>query len=467
METESLTSERGRPRPLESPLAAAGLRTWSSALQPTPAASLAVYRILFGLLMAGAMVRVLAKGWVDTVFLAPAFHFSYPGFDWVRPLPAGAMPAFVAGLAVCALGVAAGFFYRVCAVLFFLGFTYLELIERANYLNHYWLVTLLAGLCAVLPLHREWSWDAAHGRVAHDAFVPAWMLWLLRFQIAVVYVFAGLAKLNADWLFRAEPLRTWLAARAGVPLVGPWLAEPWMAFAMSWAGAAYDLGIVAALLCARTRPLAYATVVVFHFATALLFPIGLFPWLMAVAVTLFFPPGWPRRILSLRSRRGEEADAAVVRPVRLLTSAATPCLVVAVTFYCAVQIALPLRPFLQQENSAWTGRGFNFSWRVMLAERSGHVEFSAYDPATQRRWRLPTRGLLTPWQERLMAQEPELIRQFAVRLAGELRRAGHAGVEVRADAFLALNGRPHQRLLRADVNLAGPLPPDWILPAPR
>jgi hypothetical protein len=47
-----------------------------------------------------------------------------------------------------------------------------------------------------------------------------------------------------------------------------------------------------------------------------------------------------------------------------------------------------------------------------------------------------------------------------------LRQAGHAGVEVRADAFLALNGRPHQRLLRPDVNLAGPLPSDWILPAP-
>ena len=151
METESLTLERGCARPHESAVAVAGLRTWASANQPIPAASLAVFRILFGLLMAWAMVRVLAKGWVDTVFLAPAFHFSYPGFEWVKPLPAGFMHALVAGLAVCALGVAAGFFYRVCATLFFLGFTYLELIERANYLNHYWLATLLAGLMTVLP----------------------------------------------------------------------------------------------------------------------------------------------------------------------------------------------------------------------------------------------------------------------------------------------------------------------------
>ncbi|MEY4201183.1 MAG: hypothetical protein RLZZ265_2923 [Verrucomicrobiota bacterium] len=425
-------------------------------LRPIPAASLAAFRILFGLLMAGAMVRVLAKGWVDIVFLAPAFHFSYPGFAWVKPLPAGAMHAFVAGLAVCALGVAAGFVYRVCAVLFFVGFAYLELIERANYLNHYWLVTLLAGLCAVLPLHREWSWDAARGRVARATCAPAWQLWMLRFQVGVVYVFAGLAKLNADWLFRAEPLRTWLAARADVPLLGPWLAEPWMAFAMSWAGAAYDLGIVAALLCARTRPLAYATVVVFHVVTALLFPIGLFPWLMIAATTLFFPPDWPRG-------GGSEFRVSSFE----LFPAPPKWAVATLAVYCVVQIALPVRPFFQQENSAWTGRGFNFSWRVMLVERSGHVEFFAFDPATQRRWRLPTHSVLTPWQERLMAQEPELVRQFAQHLADKLRRAGHAGVEVRAEAFLSLNGRPHQRLLRPDVNLAGSLPPNWILPAPR
>ncbi len=66
-----------------------------------------------------------------------------------------------------------------------------------------------------------------------------------------------------------------------------------------------------------------------------------------------------------------------------------------------------------------------------------------------------------------MAQDPELIRQFALYLATKLHREGNPATEVRADAFLALNGRPHARLLRPDINLAGPLTPDWILPAPR
>ena len=34
-------------------------------------------------------------------------------------------------------------------------------------------------------------------------------------QVGLVYGFAGLAKLRGDWLLRAQPLRTWLAAHAG------------------------------------------------------------------------------------------------------------------------------------------------------------------------------------------------------------------------------------------------------------
>ena len=30
---------------------------------------------------------------------------------------------------------------------------------------------------------------------------PRWYVWLLRGQLGVVYFFAGVAKLNADWLF--------------------------------------------------------------------------------------------------------------------------------------------------------------------------------------------------------------------------------------------------------------------------
>ncbi|MFB6258368.1 MAG: HTTM domain-containing protein, partial [Flavobacteriales bacterium] len=54
--------------------------------KPVHPAPLSVLRIIFGLLMAGSMVRLWAKGWVEELYIRPEMHFSYYGFEWVRSL---------------------------------------------------------------------------------------------------------------------------------------------------------------------------------------------------------------------------------------------------------------------------------------------------------------------------------------------------------------------------------------------
>ena len=54
--------------------------------QSTEAAPLAVFRILFGAIMVFSMLRFYAYGWIEKLYLEPAFHFSYYGFEWVKPL---------------------------------------------------------------------------------------------------------------------------------------------------------------------------------------------------------------------------------------------------------------------------------------------------------------------------------------------------------------------------------------------
>src|SRR5262249_48717615 len=152
--------------------------------------------------------------------------------------------------------------------------------------------------------NRLWSLDARRTTVVPSPLIPSWCIFLLRFQLAVVYVFAGLAKINADWLRDAEPMRLWLAARSDLPVVGGLFLLPGVATAASWAGAAFDLSIVPLLVWRRTRAFAYVLVVLFHAATALLFPIGIFPWLMIAATTIFFSSSWPRRLLP-QAVRGE------------------------------------------------------------------------------------------------------------------------------------------------------------------
>jgi hypothetical protein len=424
--------------------------------RPVDGASLAVFRLLFGGVMAVAMVRLLAKAWVQELYLAPKFHFTWEWLPWVRVLPGTGMYWLVGGLALLALGVAVGWRQRWCAALFFLGFTYLELIDQTTYLNHYYLVSLLSGMLVFMPAGTVWSLDA---RGQESSSVPTWTVWLLRFQFCVVYGFAGLAKLSADWLIAAQPMRIWLTARSDLPLIGPWLAEPWVAYAASWTGALYDLTIPFWLLWARSRAWAYLTVVVFHLATLVLFRIGMFPWIMLAGGLIFFPPEWPRfwtEKFRLRARMTSQASMSGGR-----LSAWSLGLLCA---YAVVQVALPLRSLLHPQQGAWDGRGFNFAWRVMLVEKTGYAEFHAFNPATRVRERLSVNGLITPRQRMLMAQDPDMIRQLALRLAEDLPAAGKVGWEIHADAWATFDGRPSQRLVRPEVNLAGPLPPDWIVP---
>ena len=129
--------------------------------------------------------------------MEPAHHFSYVGFEWVRAWPAPWMHVHFAALGVLALAITLGWRDRASALLFTLGFTYIELIDKTTYLNHYYFISLAGLLICILPTHRAWSLDAR--RLRCDGAVPRWTVWALRSQVAVVYAFAGLAKLNPDW----------------------------------------------------------------------------------------------------------------------------------------------------------------------------------------------------------------------------------------------------------------------------
>jgi hypothetical protein len=91
----------------------------------------------------------------------------------------------------------------------------------------------------------------------------------------------------------------------------------------------------------------------------------------------------------------------------------------------------------------------------------------ARDPASGKQWKVPLRDYITARQEKMMAQDPFMIRALARSVAADLESHGAAGAEVRAEAFATLNGRPLQRLIDPRVNLAGPDRADWIAPLKR
>ena len=129
-------------------------------LEPVSPYSAAAFRIVFGLLVLVAVVRFAANGWISQLYVDPAYHFSYYGFGWVQPWPAWGMYLHFALLGLASLGVMLGYRYRLSIVAFFLLFTYVQLIDRTTYLNHYYLVSLLSLVMIFLPLNRVASLDS-------------------------------------------------------------------------------------------------------------------------------------------------------------------------------------------------------------------------------------------------------------------------------------------------------------------
>lgn len=420
---------------------------------PVDAAGLHAFRVAFGLLMCVSTIRFAARGWIAALYIDPRFHFHYWGFEWLTPLPAAGMVAVFAALGVLSLLVAAGVWYRPAIALFFLLFTYVELLDKATYLNHYYFVSVLALLMLALPLRRGLS------------VAPTWALWALRLQVGLVYVFAGVAKLRPDWLLHAQPLKLWLAPRVDFPVLGPLFRLAPTPYLMSWAGAAFDLSVPFLLLHPRTRPFAYAALLGFHALTGALFPIGMFPWIMAASALVFFPPDWPRRLAHhfkfhniINTNNNNRTYTR--RPIP-----APPLLLAVLALHFAVQLALPLRRLAYPGDTAWTEEGFRFAWQVMVVEKIGAVSYRLRDPHTGRERRVDPEPALTVQQAKQMAFQPDMILEYAHHLA-----ADSPGLEVRADVFVTYNGRPAARLIDPEVDLArardGLAAKPWILPAP-
>jgi len=429
--------------------------------RPVDIASLAAFRIGFGALLLCAALRYFAHGWISEYFLIPRHFFKYWGFGWVAPWPGVGMYLHFGLMAACALGVMVGYRYRVSIVGYALLFAYAHLIDKTNYLNHYYLVVCVCGLMACLPLAGAWSLDARRA-TARRSRVPVWMLWSLQAQFGLVYVFGGLAKLNGDWLLRAQPLSLWLARSSEWPLVGGLLAMPGTAYVMSWAGALFDLLVVPLLLWRRSRGVAFVALMGFHLLTSRLFSIGLFPYFMICGSSLFFAPDWPRRLL------GRGGGVVAENPEISGTGTGTGTGTWVLGIYFALQLVVPLRHWLYPGQMCWSEQGFRYSWNVMLMEKNGSVDFRVLEPSTGRVFQVSPRDYFTPYQTAMMSPQPDMVLEAARVIAADYRARGVVQPAVYADAFASLNGRPMQRLVDPRVDLArevdGLSNKTWILP---
>ena len=427
--------------------------------------TIVLFRIFFGVIMLIEIYRFFENEWISKYWIKPHYNFPFWPFLSLEPLPGNGMYFLFIALGILALFITVGLYYRQSILFFFLGFTYVFLLEQTRYLNHFYLVSLISFVLIFIPASNSFSLDVKWLKKPKKNTVSRWCLWLLRFMIGLPFFFGGIAKINSDWL-AGQPLQIWLAGDTDFPIIGKYFTEMWMILFMSYSGLLLDLLIVPFLLIKRTRIWAFLAGLSFHLMNAELFTIGIFPWFMIAATTLFFGSNWPR-ILLYRLKGKMNKLPKIDQDIDFKIEAKHRIKFIALVLWALIMILVPLRHFIIPGNVSWTEDGHKFAWHMKLRTKRARGAFNVVARDGSFNQTVMVRNILPDWQLKKTLARPPIIWQFAHKLQEYYASQGQ-DVLVFANIEATLNGRPYQQFTNPNIEITSqPYPvwrADWILP---
>ncbi len=442
------------------------MNTKNRLFKSIPIESLVATRILFGLILFWEICRYFEHDWINRKYLQPSFHFKYYGFEWLDVLPDFQLYLLFAVLGILALFIVIGFLYRFSMILFTVLFSYVFLLDQAQYLNHFYMVILFAALLSVMPANRHYAIDTLIWPEMKTSMIPFWPVFLLRVQMEVILVYAGLVKINPDWLFDLEPIKHWLYADQDVFFFGSLFTQDWALTVAAWGVVGLHLIGAPLLLVKRTRIYVFGIYCCFHMLNYRVFEIGIFPWMTMAMTLIFFDPDWPKQIAAKWFRY------AYIPPEcgygLNLSPGRQKIIMTFLTLWISWQVLFPARNLLYPGYVAWTNEGHRFSWRMKLRSIHGRATFFVKDLTEQKIHWINSYDYLTRKQVRKMACRSDMILQFAHYLGKQWQHKGYDNIEVGVHASCSLNYRPKRPFIDPQVDLLKQRrslgKADWIMP---
>lgn len=380
--------------------------------KPVDNSPLIAFRILFGILVTAECWGAIATGWVKRAFIIPEYTFSFIDFQFLQPLPGNGMYYYYGVMGMLGIFIALGFYYKISITTFAILWAGTYLMQKTNYNNHYYLLMLLNFLMIIVPAHQYASLDVKRNPALKNLTCPRWCILLFAVQMSLVYFFAGVAKLNPDWL-SANPLDIWMRSKSNYFLIGPLLAMPLTPWVFAYGGVAFDLFIAQGLWFKTTRKAAFICAVFFHLINSAVFQVGVFPYLGIAATIFFFPP---KKIRELFFKKKPEVS------IQIKSYPKNPVVISFLVIWFTLQAILPVRHHFIPGDVNWTEEGHRLSWRMMLRQKSGSVRLEVVDLDTNEKWNVDLYEYLTPKQSLAVASKPDMLWQFIQILKDEWKK---------------------------------------------
>lgn len=434
-------------------------------------AKLIVFRVFFGLLIMIDSWGAIATGWVKQTFVDVQMTFNFIGFDWTQVFLGETMYVFYGVMGLMGLLIMLGAFYRTATILFFILWSLTYFMQKSHYNNHYYLLMIVSFLMIWMPANNYLSLDANMSSRNKLQSVPRWNYITFQFLISCVYIFAAIAKLTPGWIdnhflpLRLAQSARWFNDQLGPNMFAEFLLNKDLAQFLAYAGIGFDLLIIPLLLFKPTRIIAFVAAVIFHLFNSITLQIGIFPYFGLALCVFFFDNQTIKDIfLPFKSRNViNERIQISLRKKSFITWS--------ILGFMLLQIYLPLRHHLIEDDVTWTEEGHRMAWRMMLRSKAGKGYFETHLPNGE----VVQENLmqyLSAQQMSSLKSKPDMIWQFAQRLKEQYQQQGHENVQVYyKDAQVKINDGPYFDFIDPTVDLANVKwsyfgHQEWILPSP-
>jgi hypothetical protein len=404
---------------------------------------LVVFRIFFGFLVACESFGAILTGWVKRILIDPQVTFSFIGFEWLKPLPGFGMYFYFIAMGVFGLAIMLGYRYRIAIISYTILWAGVYFMQKTAYNNHYYLLLLISFLMIFLPSNSYASLDVRQNRIKEENTMPYWISLLFIIQVAIVYVFASIAKFYPDWL-DGTFTRNLLADSTNVITLKKLFLQKWFYLFIAYMGIIFDLLIVPLLLFKKTRMLALLASLTFHLFNAIFLEIGIFPFFALTFALFFYEPETIRSVF-LRRKTSIETDNGHSNYYgkKIVYFLIIP--------YLIIQLLLPLRHHFIEGDVLWTEEGHRLSWRMMLRERNGFIHIRIKDLKTGEESLYDYRKNLTDKQIQNLATKPDFIWQYCQYIKKEFKGKE---IAIFIDCKNSINRKEYKTLIDPKFDMA-------------
>lgn len=402
---------------------------------------LILFRILFGFLVAAESFGAILTGWVKRVFIDTQFTFTFIGFEWLEILHGNVMYGYFCAMGIFGIMIMLGARYRIAIISFTILWAGVYLAQKTAYNNHYYLLMVISFYMCFVPANRYKSLDVKWNPQLKSLAMPKWVSLLFIIQISMVYIYAAIAKFYPDWL-DGTFTKNLLIGSTNIPFFKNLFSKEWFYLFIAYSGILFDLLIVPFLLFKKTRTIAFIASLIFHIFNSIVLQIGIFPFFALGFILFFYEPETIRKIFFKRkesfvSDSFDESHKKIVQMILI------PILV--------IQLILPIRHHFIKGDVLVTEEGHRLSWRMMLRQKSGYIQFTIVDKDTKKRSNYFYNKNLTYKQVNALSTKPDFIWQYCQRIKKEYKGKN---ISIFIDCKNSINHKPYQTLIDPKVDFS-------------